>query len=71
MELGGCVGPLLALNVRLFDVLADAKPWAGVRWRAGAAVGAKCAPTALRCSGIGRTAKLAALTAFVSLKQMR
>ena len=38
------------------DVLAGAKPWAGVRWRATAAVGAKGAPTALRCSGFGRTA---------------
>jgi hypothetical protein len=50
-------------------VLAGAKPWAGVRWRAGAAVGAKGAPTALRCSGVGRAAKLASLTSFVALGQ--
>jgi hypothetical protein len=33
----------------------SAKPWAGARQRATAAVGAKGAPTALRCSGFGRT----------------
>jgi hypothetical protein len=49
-------GPVRSLKVRLVDMLAGAKPWAGVRWRATAAVGAKGAPTALRCSGFGRTA---------------
>jgi hypothetical protein len=64
-------GPARSLKVRRVDVLADAKPWAGVRWRATAAVGAKGAPTALRCSGFGRAAKLASLTAFVALRQLR
>ncbi len=63
------LGLLLSLKVRRFDVLAGAKPWAGVRRRATAAVGAKGAPTALRCSGFGRAAKLAALTSFVALEQ--
>ncbi len=50
---------------------AGAKPWAGARWRATAAVGAKGAPTALRCSGFGRAAKLTSLAALVSFKQLR
>jgi hypothetical protein len=64
-------GPLLTLNLRFADTVTIAKPWAGVRWHFGAAVGAKGAPTALRCSGFGRTAQLASLTAFVALEQMR
>ncbi len=69
MLLVSACGPLRSLKVRRVDVLAGAKPWAGVRWRATAAVGAKGAPTALRCSGFGRAAKLASLTAFVALGQ--
>jgi hypothetical protein len=49
------VGPLLTLSVFFAHIVGVAKPWAGVRWRATAAVGAKGAPTALRCSGFGRT----------------
>ena len=64
-------GPLRSLKVRLVDVLAGAKPWAGARWRATAAVGAKGAPTALRCSGFGRAAKLTSLAALVAFKQLR
>jgi hypothetical protein len=63
------VGPLQTLNARFAQRVGIAKPWAGVRWRATTAVGAKGAPTALRCSGFGRAAKLASLTAFVSLEQ--
>ena len=62
---------LRSLKVRLVDVLAGAKPWAGARWRATAAVGAKGAPTALRCSGFGRAAKLTSLAALVAFKQLR
>jgi hypothetical protein len=63
------VGPLQTLNARFAHSVGVAKPWAGVHWRATAAVGAKGAPTALRCSGFGRAAKLASLTSFVSLEQ--
>jgi hypothetical protein len=62
-------GPLLTLNAFFAHSVGIAKPWAAARWRATAAVGAKGAPTALRCSGFGRAAKLAALTAFVALEQ--
>jgi hypothetical protein len=63
--------PLRHSKVRSVDVHAGAKPWAGTRWRATAAVGAKGAPTALRCSGFGRAAKLATFTAFTTLEQLR
>jgi hypothetical protein len=62
-------GPLLKLNARFAHTVGVAKPWAGVRCCATAAVGAKGAPTALRCSGVGRAAKLASLTLFVALGQ--
>ena len=65
------IGPMRSSNVHLVDVLAGAKPWAGVRWRATAAVGAKGAPTALRCSDFGRAAKLTSLAALVAFKQLR
>jgi hypothetical protein len=67
--MSSALGSLRSLKVRRVDVRAGAKPWAGARWRAGAAVGAKGAPTALRCSGFGRAAKLSSLTAFVALGQ--
>jgi hypothetical protein len=63
------VGPLLTMNARFAHAVGIAKPWAAARGRATAAVGAKGAPTALRCSGFGRAAKLASLTAFVALEQ--
>jgi hypothetical protein len=57
MAIGGvCSRPFAVFKVRRVDVLAGAKLRAGARWRATAAVGAKGAPTALRCSGVGRTA---------------
>jgi hypothetical protein len=62
-------GPLQSSNDRNATLWAGAKPCADMRWRATAAVGAKGAPTSLRCSGFGRAAKLAALTAFVALGQ--
>jgi hypothetical protein len=64
-------GPVLTLNARFAHTVGVAKPWAAARWRATAAVGAKGAPTALRCSGFGRAAKLATFTSFTALEQLR
>jgi hypothetical protein len=56
MRRASAFGPMLTLSVFFAHIVGVAKPWAGVLWRATAAVGAKGAPTALRCSGFGRTA---------------
>jgi hypothetical protein len=56
MKWGFAFGQLPTLNAFFAHSVGIAKPWADVRWRATAAVGAKGAPTALRCSGSGRTA---------------